>query len=94
MKLCKNNFIFCIYLLSNYANLIFRHIFAITFTAIYYVCRRAHEKTHTDKEGVIKFCYIDIQNRPNGQEKQIQAKETRHHIQKGFWFLPNSDAEL
>lgn len=73
---------------------IFSPLVHITFTAIYYVCRRAHEKTHTDKEGVIKFCYIDIQNRPNGQEKQIQAKETRHHIQKGFWFLPNSDAEL
>lgn len=53
---------------------------------------RTKKRTLTKK--VIKFCYIDIQNRPNGQEKQIQAKETRHHIQKGFWFLPNSDAEL
>lgn len=77
--------------------MIFRHISAIS---SYYVHRNllrvssCARKTHTDKEGVFKFCYIDIQNRPNGQEKQIQAKETRHHIQKGFWFLPNSDAEL
>lgn len=53
---------------------------------------RTKKRTLTKK--VIKFCYIDIQNRSNGQEKQIQAKETRHHIQKGFCFLPNSDAEL
>lgn len=64
---------------------IFSPLVHITFTAIYYVCRRAHEKRTLTKK-VIKFCYIDIQNRPNGQEKQIQAKETRHHIQKGFCF--------